>query len=181
MSVATDIYDFFTPVENAISAAYERAGVTCYTPLGLQQLNAAQEAAPDNAQQFQRKRPRLEIVLHPGAARGFFVPQAGRRVAAGHLREKANQATLSMDVITEPDIVKHRAFLARILFLSDTLAYDATQTETLTNHYLQAIKRTSGDTSYEAEDGHFRTRLTFDVDLSVQENKWPELEAELES
>lgn len=179
MSVATDIYDFFTPVENAVSAAFERAGVTCYTPLGLQQLDEAGAADPDNLEQFQRKRPRVEIVLHPGASRGMLVPKAGRRVTSGVLREKARSASLHMALITGPNIVTHRAFLAKVLFLSDTLAYDANNTETLLNHCIQSIKCQGGQMNYKSEEGAFQTDLAFDVEISVQESKWDELETEL--
>lgn len=181
MSVASDIYDFFTPIENAVSAAFARNGVACYSPLGLQELDAAGAADPTLEGEFQRPRPRLEIVLHPGASRGMFVPKAGRRVAAGVLREKARAAQLHMAVITKPDIVEHRAYLAQVLFLCDTLAYDANQTDTLTNHALQSIKCQGGQLDYKAEDGVFQTDLMFDVDFSVQEQKWAELDAELES
>ena len=179
MSVQSDIYDFFTPIEDAIASAFKLGGVTCYTPLGEQQLNEAAIADPDHAEQFQKKRPRVEIVLHPGASKGILVAQAGRRVTSGHLREKARAATLDVNLITEPDIVKHRAFVARILFLTDTLAHDANETKSLTNHFLQSIRCQGGSLSYNGEEGHYQTSLVFDVDFSVQETAWPALEIEL--
>lgn len=178
MSALTDIYDFFTPLEEAVASVFDKSGVTCYTPLGEQRLDANAASDPSLEQSFQKRRPRVELALSLGPSAGMLRAESGRRAAAGHLREKCRRCTLHVNVVTEPDIVKHRSFVATVLFIADSLAYEVNETETLTNHFVQRIACTgeSGRT-YNAEDGQFETQLSFEVDLSVQEYAWTALDA----
>lgn len=172
------VYDYFTPIENAIAAAFQRNGVDCYTPLGEQQLNESSESEPSNTAAFQKKRPRVEVVLMPGANKGILRAEDGRRVAAGYLREWARTSSLVLAVITEADIIQHRAYLAKILYLLDTLAYDVSGTETLQNHAIQSIKCLGGSIAYKSEEGNYQTTLNNELEFSVQTTAWALLETE---
>lgn len=179
MSAITDIYDFLTPTEDAIAAAFKANEIACFTPLGQQKF-AEDEATlgEKERQDFQRPRPRLDIVLHPGPGKGILRPAAGYRITSGHLREKAWACSLMISVITAAEILVHRAYLARVLFLCDTLAHDANATRLLTHHFLQSIRCQGGTVGYHPQDGNFETQLTFDVDLSVKEDAWDSLDAQ---
>lgn len=178
MSALTDIYDFFTPLEEAAASVFDKSGVTCYTPLGEQQLDQQAQSDPTLEQSFQKKRPRVELALSLGASKGILRAQSGRRPAAGHLREKARTCTLHVNVVTDPDIVKHRAFVSTVLYIADTLAYEINETGSLTNHFVQRVSCTGeSGRAYNAEDGQFETHLAFEIDLSVQEYAWDALDA----
>lgn len=180
MSVETDIYDYFTPIENAIAAAFHAHDVICYTPLGKQGADDADDLTPDQEDpDFQRERPRIEIALMPGAGMGRLRVSSGRQVANGHLREMAYRSALNIEAITKADIREHRSYLCRILFLCDTLAHDVNNTALLYNHKLQRIQSTGGSVEYKPEDGLFRSLLTYDVDFSVQQYAFEALEATL--
>jgi len=179
MSAASDIYDYFTPIEEAIAARFTAANLTCYTALGLELLSAESTTSATGEQEFQKARPRVELVLQPGAAKGMLRAQADRKTTFGHMREKARMASLQMRIITAPQVVAHRAFVAQVLFLCDTLAADVNNTKSLTNHNLQSVRCSGGSVGYKPEDGDFETTLNFDVEFSVQEYAWDALDAEL--
>jgi hypothetical protein len=173
MSAASDIYDYFTPIEDAICTAFALVNIACYSPLGEQLLNAQADAAtPDLKRSFIKKRPRVEIALMPGAALGRLLPIPGRRVASGHLPEQARRATLVVQVITEADIVIHRVYLAQVNYFLDTMAYRANQTGKMPNHYIGGLKNNGGSLEYKPEAGNFHSTLNYDVDFSVNTNAW---------
>lgn len=176
MSAASDIYDYFTPIEDAIATAFALVNVTCYTPLGEQILNAAADAAaPDHKQEFQKKRPRVEIALMPGASKGRLLPVAGRRVAAGHLPEQARNANLIVRVITAAEIIVHRVYLAEVIYRLDTMAHAANATGKMPNHFLGGLRNNGGSLEYKASEGNFESTLNCDLDFSVKTTAWNNL------
>lgn len=173
------IYDYFTPIEDAIATAFALNQVTCYTPLGEQLLNeAASSAAPDLEQRFQMKRPRVQIMLLPGAAKGILRPATGVRAASGFLREKARNASLTLRLVTEANIVAHRAYVARVLFLVDSLGADANAAEDaegykkLLYHRIGGLRCNGGTLDDAPEQGTLQTLLNCDLDFSVLDSAW---------
>jgi hypothetical protein len=169
MSAESDIYDYFTPIEDAIAAVFKAAEITCLTPLGVQKFEVDEADTSDkDALEFQKPRPRVEVVLHPGSNLGLLYPVSGRRVAAGHLREQARRAMLTLTIVTKDSILEHRAFVAQVLYIADTLAYEATNSRLLVNHNLSSLRCTGGTAGYRPQDGVMETLLNFDLDFAVQ-------------
>lgn len=156
------LYDYFTPLESAIASVFEAQEFVIWTPL--------------RDPQFQKERPRVEAVLMPGAALGFLYPEASRPVRSGFMREKARKAALSIFVVTEANITTHRAYLARVLYLLDTLGYDMNATALMPYHAVQSVKVNGGSLSDDATTGAYTTTLNCDLDFSVKEAAWPLLE-----
>lgn len=175
MSALTDIYEYFTPIEEAVAKVFAQNSVMCYTPLGEQLLTESGSEASDE-QALQKKRPRVEVCLQPGAAKGILRPLPNRRVTSGHLQEKARVSQLTMLLVTEPNIVQHRNFIALVIAISDTLATGVNNQDSFNNFFIQSVRATGGTTNYKPEDGTFSTELTFDVEFSVQEYLWSALD-----
>jgi len=177
---ADAIYDYFTPIEDAIAQAFAVNQITCYTPRGLQELNDAGTAAsPNNKQEFQKETPRVEIMLLPGASKGFLLPVAGRhRAAPGFLREQVRNASLTLRLITAANIVEHRAYVARVLFYVDTLgldanaAVDAEGASKMPYHRIGCVMCNGGTLDYKPEEGNIETVLNCSVDFSVLDGAW---------
>lgn len=165
MSAITDIYDYFTPIEDAIAAVFKAAEIDCFTALGEQPLG---DGEAEGDVEDKRPRPRVEIVLHPGAAMGRLRAMAGKNTSSGHLREYARRSNLDFRLITKADIREHRAYVAHIQYLCDTLADAVNETRLLTNHRIAAIRMTGGEAGYRPQDGVIETVLTAEVDFSVQ-------------
>lgn len=160
-----ELYDYFTPLEKAVASVFESQDFVIWTPL--------RDAA------FQKSRPRVEAVIMPGAALGFLRPSAGLPARSGFLREKARKAALSVFVVTEAKIVTHRAFLARVLFLLDTLGYQMNETGLMPYHSVQMVKVNSGSLSDDPETGAYTTTLHCDIDFSFKESAWTALDTYL--
>jgi len=160
MTIA-DIYDYFTPIEAAIVQVFDAQEIVCWTPL--------------RDPEFQKQRPRVEAVLMPGAGKVRLLPQAGRRSAPGHLREQARNASLVINVITEANITLHRAYVARVIYLLDTMAHDAQATGLIPNHFIAALRCNGGQLDYKPEEGLFNSTLNCDLDFSVRTTAWAEL------
>lgn len=156
------LYDYFTPLESAIVSVFEAQEFVIWTPLR------------DPA--FQKERPRVEAVLLPGANLGFLLPATGKPARCGFLRDKARKANLSIMVVTEASIVTHRSFLARAIYVIDTLGYEMNATALMPYHSVQCVKCNGGNLSDKFEEGAFTTTLNCDIDFSVKEAAWAALE-----
>ena len=153
-----ELYNYFTPLESAIAAVFEAQEFIIWTPL--------------RDLKFQKERPRVEAVLMPGAALGFLRSEPSRIARCGFLREKARRATLSIFVVTEANVVTHRAFLARTLFVLDTIGYEMNKTALMPYHSVQSVKVNSGSLSDDATTGAYTTTLNCDLDFSFKEATW---------
>lgn len=161
MSAVSDIYDYFTPLEDAIRTVFEAAEVTCWTPLS------------DPA--FQKERPRIEALILPGQNKGMLRPVPSVRTASGFLREKARRSQLVIRVVTEANIATHRSFVAKILYLLDTLGYEMNAGDKLPNHAVGSLICNGGNLDYSPEDGSYVSLLNCDLDFSVKEASWDTL------
>ncbi len=159
---ANDLYDYFTPLETAIATVFEAQEFVIWTPL--------------RDPEFQKQRPRVEAVLMPGAALGYLLPATDVPVRCGFLREKARRANLILTLVTAPEITVHRAYVARTLFLLDTLGLAMNATDDMPYHAVQSVKCNGGSLSLNPESGAYETTLTCDVDFSVKEAAWAGLE-----
>lgn len=111
----------------------------------------------------------------PGGNLGMLLAQSERRPASGHMREKARRAILDLRLITEADIVTHRSFLAQVLFILDTLAFEMNETDQLPNHAVSGLICNGGGLSYAPQDGAYISHLSCTMDFSVKEAAWANL------
>ncbi len=157
MSAISDIYDYFTPLEDAIRTVFEANDIVCWTPLS------------DPA--FQKERSRVEAVLMPGQNLGRLLP-AATRTASGFMREQARKSQLVIRVITESDIAAHRLFVAQILYLLDTLGLAMNDGDKLPNHAVSGLICNGGTLDYSPEDGSYVSLLNCDLTFSVKTAAW---------
>lgn len=161
-----ELYDYFTPLETALAKVFTDANFTVWTPL----LPA----------EFQKERPRIEAVLMPGAALGFLKPDPAAAVnypvRSGFMREKAHKSNLSLLLVTAPEITIHRAYVATALGVVDLLGLAMNDTGLMPYHAVQCVKVTGGGLTLHPETGDYQTTLNCDVDFSVKESAWADLE-----
>lgn len=162
MSAITEIYDFYTPLENAVAQVLTAGGLNTYTPI--------------TAPEFQKDRPRVEAEIEPASGLGRLLPATNRVNASGYLREQAYSATLNLTVITAADIAIHRAFLAQVQYQADTLAHDVRVSGASPNHILNRVQATGGSVDYTPQDGAFISKLTFEIEFSIKPAAWAALE-----
>ena len=156
------LYDFCTPLETAIVTVFEAEEFVIWTPL--------------RDPEFQKERTRVEAVVMPGASLGFLLPEYGKPARCGFLREKARMANLSVLVVTEPSITVHRAFVARTLYVLDTLGWAMNETDDMPYHKVQHVKCNGGSLTHKPGDGSYQTSLDCEIKFSVLETAWADLE-----
>lgn len=154
MSAESNIYDFSGQIEPAIKAVFTDAEVKAFT---------AQEAP-----QFQKERPRVEVVFVKGQGRGQWFRVPGETAP----RETAWQGALNLAAISSPDIATHNAFCVKIRNIMATIGQQING-NTLPFHKIQNFFVSGGETpSYTVEDGVYRTDISYNVEVSVQNNAW---------
>ncbi len=127
---------------------------------------------------FQKARPRYEIVMDGGVAQGILLPVAGRPATSGMMPEKVRLCGCRISVITAPNVEAHDAWLTLAEFLIDTLAYrvrtvtSATGENLLPYHTVSTVRQSGFSGSYVAESDHWSTDLTLDVSVAVKDTAW---------
>ncbi len=175
---ADAIYDYQTPIEEAIASVMVANEVTCYTPLGEQIIVDGLKSSPDALQQFEKKRPRIEIVLTGVSGIGRLWPYGSKKGASGFNREQAYSGQLTVRVITEANIVTQRAYLSLVQNLMDTIgaaANVATKADgslIMPYHCIGGIRKTGDTPNYAPQDGLIETMLTYNLDFSVVDTAW---------
>jgi hypothetical protein len=153
VSEIKDIYDFFTPIEEAVKAAFVANEIDCFTP--------------SDDPKLQRKRPRIEVALSLAPSQRRLIGVVGTRATPGFVRDAARQGQLDMALVTDAAINIHRDFVSKVLYLCDTLANDANGTGTLTKHFIQSLMVTGSSQEYDSEKGVYITNLTLAIDFSI--------------
>ena len=124
---------------------------------------------------FQRDRPRVEILFTPGAGQGQFRP-----LRISELQEIPIETSWSgqykLDVITLPDIRAHREFVTAVRFIVHTQLYTLNG-NILDKHRIQVDFKDAGSSpALEADKGSFQTVMLFDLDFSIQDDAWKQIE-----
>lgn len=167
MSALTDIYDFESVVESAVKAVLVANEITAYTTQDFTPTNP--DGTPN--QDFQLKRPRVEIMFIPGAAAGVWV------LVNGQPRDSAFKGTIQLRVITEPHIAVHSAFRATVRGLMHGIGLAVNGTAPMTRHKIQPWFRDGGTSvMVKTEDGYLRTDLSFEIDFTIQYDAWQALQ-----
>lgn len=171
---ANAVYNYFTPIEEAIAKAFAAYGVDCYTPLGeikaFEQVNGQE-------QQFVKAIPRVEIELQTGSNMGNLRASNRVRPASGFLREQARRSNLMVSIITDAELIPHREYYTTILFLLDGIGSTINEFYPPEFHAIGGIKVTGGQQSYTPQGGLFKSTINCDVDFSVLEIAWKEVPA----
>ena len=183
MSAASNIYDFSTPIEETFAFIFSARGMNCYSPLGESILNeAANDAPPDLIQQFQKKRPRVEILLIPGAGLGHLRPRTDNvasRITPGFLRDNSHRANMILWVVTRADILEHRAYIAQVRCLLEVIAFEANASGKMAHHTIQTFKVTGEQPASKAGEGIIEATINCELEFSVKESAWTAFDAEM--
>lgn len=164
MSAEVNIYDFEGAIEGATAQMFTDEGIVCLTEI--------------SDPQFQKERPRLEIEFTLGSSGTMLLPERGVVAAAGFARATTFSGNLSVDVITAADYGLHRQFKARVRNIIATLARRLNDGIKLPYHAISSVNFGSAEPMIKAEDGLYLTRMSFDLNFSVQANAWASLNAE---
>lgn len=174
------IYDFQGILELALKTLFTLREVKAFTSQMTPSTGdpAADQALIDEGWDildFQKDRPRVEIIFTPGAGQGQF-----RATTIAGLEKQVSIDTsfkgqFRLDVFTLPDIAVHKAFVTAVRFIMHTQLLTLNGT-TLLRHRIQPDLMDAGTTPItKAEQGTFSTTLLFDVDFSIQDDAWEQL------
>ena len=169
MSAITEIYDFETAIEEAFRAALAAADLTAYTV-----ATVPDESDIEAAQQFQKSRPRVTLHLETGGAAGMLLANGGIRASSGSSPEQCYSGTLTLEVLTEAAIASHRTYRATVRRVMDTICPDVNG-DPLTKHKVQKCKASGTSAIYSSDQGAYVSKLTYDLDFSIQTEAWADL------
>lgn len=173
------VYDFPFIFENALKAILTDLDIRAYTSQLVPQTgdpvqDAALVAAGYELLDYQRDRPRAEIEFISGAGAGIFreINVDGNPMEV----ETSRAGQYHVACITRADIRIHSAFVCSLRFYLQTLRIRINGI-TLQNHTLQPFAKDGGtSTKTEPEKGTFQTVLILDVNFSVLDDAWAQIE-----
>lgn len=173
------IYDFERVMETSLKSVFTQNNVKAFTSQMIVRTgDAAQDGAAVQAGydliDFQKDRPRAEIMFIPGAGQGRFVAKfiGGTEMPV----ETSWKGQFKIDLITPPDIRIHAAFRTKVRFIMHTQLLSVNGT-TLRFHKIQNFYRDGGTSPVmKPEEGVFQTSLIFDLDFSLEDCAWDLLE-----
>jgi len=172
------LFDFPGIFEPALKGLFTALEIKAFT---LQAVPSTGDAMADQALieqgleiiDFQRDRPRVEIMFQPGAGQGQLRPLRISDTQEIPV-ETSWGGQFKLEVITLPDIRIHRAFVTAVRFVMHTQLYTLNGNQ-LTRHVIQRAFTDSGSTpALQPDQGDFQTTLLFDLDFSIQDDAWPE-------
>lgn len=171
------LLDFETPLEKMFAHLFGSAGISVYTPAnasfvddpGWQAENPALvEYVFSSEDEFQKHTPRVELVVNLGTATGHL-SESGDTFSAK--RCDAYEGTVLIGVITKPNVLEHRAFVARVRKLMGdewtTFERHAPQ------HEINKCLESGTSNEYAPENGWYRTTITFETHFSIRADAWP--------
>jgi hypothetical protein len=182
MTTIDQVYQFETAIETAFARVLASRQMTVYTPSNDEFLTPEFiESNPDlaeylpNGSAFQKKRPRLEVVMTLGAGKGILLPLAGRLAVSGSLPETSYSSSLRVFVVTESKVQIHRAHCAMARSLFDTIREALNETSLLPFHSVQSIRLSGSSPSYRTQDGAYETEMAYELDFCIRREAWTAL------
>jgi len=165
------VYDLEAVCENALKAVFAANQIQAFTTQDIGVVGADGNPVID----FQKARPRVEIMFVPGAGQGRF-----REMIVDGIRtpvETCWKGQFKLDLITDARINIHAAFRTFTRFLMQTMVWRINGTAPMEIHKIQRFPRDGGTSPVmKPQDGYLQTTMLYDVDLSVQDNAWAALE-----
>jgi len=156
MSAADDIYAFEQIFEDAAKALFAAQAINAFTS----------QDAPD----FQKDRPRVEITFTPGAGQGRFIQINGEH------RETAWKGQYLFRVVTDASAEVHNSFRSNVRAIVHGSLRSIAGTAPMIRHMLQPFYMDGGTSpSYSPQDGVYESQMTFDINFSVQADAWAAL------
>lgn len=158
MSAETDIYSFEQIFEDALKAVFTAREVKAFTS----------QDTPD----FQKDRPRVEVVFIPGPSQGQY------KTVGGNFRQTSWKGQFQLRLVTEASAQVHNAFRAVIRSIMHGVGAAINETPPMDKHKLQPFFADAGTSPrYQPEEGTYETNMIFECDFSVQNSAWAALAA----
>lgn len=192
--VIAAIYDFPGIFEPALQTLFVSRGITAFTSQAVASTGDAlqdQELVEQGFEiiDYQKDRPRVEILFVPGSGQERFRPTLVEGVEIP--LEVAWAGQFKVDVFTLPDVRMHRAYVTMVRFILHTrlLQVNAFLPDgttpgnpgTLKKHRIQNYQTDSGTTPHmQPEPGVFQTSLIMDINFSIQDDAWADFNPDIE-
>jgi hypothetical protein len=168
---AAQIYNFEAVFEPAFAGLFLAQNIIAYTSQGRLNDDGTLDPKPD----FQKDRPRVEVVFTKGPGRRqWHLPDAPQPniPAVMQSRESGWIGRLSVAVVTDADTDQHFSFLpaVRNIMANIPAAMDGLA---ITTHCINGPIQDQGEThGYNKEDGYYLTTLNYAFDFSIQRDAW---------
>ncbi len=157
MSLASEIYDFETIIPSAVVEVFTEAGLPGFTIL--------------DAQQFQKTRPRCEIVYKHG---GESTPKRLKKMDDGSTRVSCFNGELKIHAITDADVAgkaSHSTFRAEVRNICASLQARLNSIK-LIKHSIAFVVGGTEDHGVRSADGFEQTTFSYNLDISVKPDAW---------
>lgn len=163
--LAAEIYDYFTPIETACFNVLKAREISCNTAVAQFISGKPNETDP---LQFQKPRPRTEIKFAVGEAGGILLPKMGVEAAAGSSYALNRTGELTLATITLPNVIQHRAYVAQLLFIADTLALTMNNSGLLKHIVIDSLMISDCAPDYEPQEGDYKSNITCAIEFSIK-------------
>lgn len=175
-----ELLDFETPIETMFAHLFAENQISVYAPANGAFVTAEWQEANtpgvaeyifNNEEEFQKRRPRVELIVNAGAATGHMFDPVGS-TSMKDRRTDAHEGTVMIGVISKPNILEHRAFVARVRKLMGD-DWTTLMTTHMPYHAISRCMETGTSHEYAPQDGLFRTTLTYETHFSIGSDAWP--------
>lgn len=165
------VYDFESVLERTLQTLFNNELITSFT---CQDFGAMKDDGKGNQVpviDFQKDRPRVEILFTAGAGQGQFRPLTVDGVEVPV--ETSFKGQYRLDIVTAADIKIHAAYRTLIRYLLHTQLLSVNGVDPMTLHRIHRFQMDAGTSpTYKPDEGTLRTILTFDIDFSIQDDAW---------
>ncbi len=161
------VYDFESVLERGLQALLTALNIKSFTTQDFGRNNADGTPVID----FQKDRPRVEILFTTSAGQGQFRPLLvdGIEVPV----ETSFKGQYRLDIITAPAMSIHAAYRTMIRAVMHTQLLGVNGTDPMTFHRIQRFYQDAGTSpTIKADEGYMRTILSFEIDFSIQNEAW---------
>lgn len=169
-----DVYDFENVLETALQALFNAAEIKSFTTQDFGKTKDNGQGTQVPVIDFQKDRPRVEILFTVGAGQGQFRPLlvGGAEVPV----ETSFKGQYRLDIITSAEMAIHAAYRTRLRAFLHTQLLGVNGTDPMTLHRIHRFQQDGGTSpTFKPEEGVLRTILIFNIDFSIQDEAWATL------
>lgn len=163
----TELYDPESAIEAAVKSVLEDQGLVAVTVA--------------DSPEFQKARPRCEILFQNGAESGhaFILPDASIRadVWAGTLQLACVTSATSAPGVSAS--TQHRQYRAQVRSVCAGYFRTLKSPEVLPFHIIMDVEESGTSNEYKPQDGLWASNISFAVKYGIRPDAWPQIQSPL--
>lgn len=180
MSAINDIYGFEYALESALVSALASDGLTIYSESNDALLEAHPELSESGTSffipstlEFQKIRPRVEMAVSIGAAKGVYhYSGADAMPVGGSMRETSYAAGIAFQVVSDSIGPQLRSMVCQLRCSMDTIRERINESPYLPYHSVHSITHENSSNIFSPEEGLFVTSLQYNIEFCIRTDAW---------